>query len=134
MDFDFEIYKNKNFSSLCKDIVSNSENRKSFIEGEIKKIISLATTVSEAMVIYPLVTGLIDAGTKNDEQLIKLAGVLQKIVSKGEDSSDGSLLITEEEKKQLLELQDFSIDIEDIKEKSKIPTSKNEIEESVNNH
>lgn len=134
MDFDFEIYKNKNFSSLCKDIVSNSEKRKSFIEGEIKKIISLATTVSEAMVIYPLVTGLIDAGTKNDEQLIKLAGVLQKIVSKGEDSSDVSLLITEEEKKQLLELQDFSIDIEDIKEKSKIPTSKNEIEESVNNH
>ena len=88
MDLDFEIYKNKKFSSICKSIVENSERRKDFIDEQLKRLPKLVTNLGEAMAVYPLMTSMIDAGTRNDDQLIKFASVIQKIIAKGEANGD----------------------------------------------
>ena len=105
MDLEFEIYKGKKFSSLCRDIVNNTERRKTFIEDQLKRLTPLVTTLGEAMAIYPLMTDLINAGTKNDEQLVKFASVIQKVVTRGEANGDSpDSLLSESELQELMEI------------------------------
>jgi len=104
MDTNFEIYKGKNFSSLCKDIVKNSESKKDQIDILISELRSLIKTVNDAVIIVPLIKDYYDVGVKNDEQLVKLASIVQKLVAKGEASGEGnSMILSDEDRKQLME-------------------------------
>ncbi len=104
MDFNFEIYKGKNFSSLCKDIVKNSESKKDQIDVLISELRTLIKTVNDAVIIVPLIKDYYDVGVKNDEQLIKLAAVVQRLVAKGEASGEGAgMILSEEDRKQLMD-------------------------------
>lgn len=106
MDTNFEIYKGRTFASLCKDIVKNSENKKDQIDVLISELRTLIKTVNDAIIIVPLIKEYYDVGVKNDEQLVKLAAVIQRILSKqneGGDGSGGPFMITDEERKQLMQ-------------------------------
>jgi hypothetical protein len=83
MDNDIEIYKNKKFSDLCKDIVSNSESNRDQIDILISDLRSLVKTANDALLIVPLIRDYFDVRVKNDEQLVKLAAVVQRIMSRG---------------------------------------------------
>ena len=53
--------------------------------------------------IVPLLKEYFDVGVRNDEQLIKLAAIIQRLMAgKGGGEDSGNLLLTEEEKKQLM--------------------------------
>jgi len=62
---------------------------------------------STHVVCSPLNSGpckVIDVGVKNDEQLIKIAAVVQRLVAKSENSAEGmQTLISDEERKQLMD-------------------------------
>ena len=104
MDLNFEIYKGKNFSGLCKDIVKNSENKKDQIDILISELRTLIKTVNDAVIIVPLIKDYYDVGIKNDEQLVKLAAVVQRLVAKGEASGEGnSMILSDDERRQLME-------------------------------
>ena len=104
MDTNFEIYKGKNFSGLCKDIVKNSESKKDQIDILISELRTLIKTVNDAIIIVPLIKDYYDVGVKNDEQLVKLAAIVQKLVAKGEASGEGnSMILSEDERRQLME-------------------------------
>ena len=104
MDFNFEIYKGKNFSNLCKDIVKNSENKKDQIDILISELRTLIKTVNDAVIIVPLIKDYYDVGVKNDEQLIKLAAVVQRLVAKGQETGEGNaMVLSEDERKQLMD-------------------------------
>ena len=101
MDLNFEIYKGKSFSGLCKDIVKNSENKKDQIDIVVSELRGLIKTVNDAVIIVPLIKDYFDVGVKNDEQLIKMSTIIQRILnSSSVDASDYG--ISEEEKAQLL--------------------------------
>jgi hypothetical protein len=103
MDNDYEIFKGKNFSDLCRDIVKNSEEKKNQIDILITDLRDMIKTVNDATMIVPLLREYFDVGVRNDEQLIKLAAVVQRLMSGkvGGDSDSGSLL-SDEERKQLM--------------------------------
>lgn len=104
MELDFEIYKGKTFGHLCKDIVKNSESKKDQIDILISELRGLIKTVNDAIIVVPLIKDYYDVGVKNDEQLVKLAAVVQRLVSRGEQSGEGgNLILSDDEKKQLLE-------------------------------
>jgi len=104
MDLNFEIYKGKNFSNLCKDIVKNSENKKDQIDILISELRTLIKTVNDAVIIVPLIKDYYDVGVKNDEQLIKLAAVVQRLVAKGQETGEGNaMILSEEDRKQLMD-------------------------------
>lgn len=104
MDTNFEIYKGRTFASLCKDIVKNSESKKDQIDILISELRSLIKTVNDAIIIVPLIKEYYDVGVKNDEQLVKLAAIVQKLIVKGEMSGEGNnMILSEDEKKQLME-------------------------------
>lgn len=102
----FEIYKGKSFSALCKEIVVNQNEKKDQLDVLISELRSLIKGVNDAIVIVPLIRDYLDVGIKNDEQLVKLAAVIQRIISKQNDSPDAGsngFSITDEERKQLME-------------------------------
>jgi hypothetical protein len=105
MDNDIEIFKGKNFSDLCKDIVKNSEEKKNQIDILITDLRDMIKTVNDATMIVPLLKEYFDVGVRNDEQLIKLAAIIQRLMS-GKVGADGDggggMLLTEEERKQLM--------------------------------
>jgi hypothetical protein len=103
MENDFEIYKGKNFSDLCKDIVKNSEEKKNTLDILVTDLREMIKTINDATMIVPLLKEYFDVGVRNDEQLIKLAAIIQRLMSGktgGEDS--GNMLLTDEERKQLM--------------------------------
>jgi hypothetical protein len=103
MDTDFEIYKGKNFSDLCKDIVKNSEEKKNQIDILVTDLREMIKTINDATMIVPLLKEYFDVGVRNDEQLIKLAAIIQRLMAgKGGGEDGGNLLLTDEEKKQLM--------------------------------
>lgn len=103
MDNDIEIYKNKKFSDLCKDIVTNSESNRDQLDILISDLRSFIKTANDALMIVPLIKEYLDIRVKNDEQLIKLAAVVQRIMNRAPVGDDGSTLtLTDEEKKQLM--------------------------------
>ena len=103
MDNDIEIYKGKSFSDLCKDIVKNSEEKKNQIDILITDLREMIKTINDATMIVPLLKEYFDVGVRNDEQLIKLAAIIQRLmVNKGGGEDGGAMMLTEDERKQLM--------------------------------
>lgn len=105
MDNDIEIYKNKKFSDLCKDIVKNSENNRDQLDILISDLRSMIKTANDALMIVPLIKEYLDVQVKNDEQLVKLAAVVQRIMNRQNAGADGEMngFLTEEEKRQIMQ-------------------------------
>jgi hypothetical protein len=102
---DFEIFKGKKFSELCKDIYKNSSHKKDQIDVLIGELRQLIKNQSDAVLIVPLIREYLDVGVQNDEHLIKLAAVVQRFINSisSENESSGDSILSEEEKKQLFE-------------------------------
>jgi hypothetical protein len=107
MELEFEIYKGKKFSSLLKDIVLNSEDRNRTIEKLIDDLRIMVKSPNDAILIIPLIKEYLDVTVKNDEQLIKLAAIVQRLItSSNSTSEDGGFNLSEEERKELMENAD----------------------------
>jgi hypothetical protein len=121
MDFDIEIFKGKKFSDLMKDIYSNSSKKDRQINMLIGELRPLIKNIGDATVIVPLIKEYIEVGVKNDEHLVKLAAVVQRLVSTNnrvQSDTGNSWILSEEEKKQLLgELDGLAQDEEVINKK-----------------
>ena len=102
-DLDFEVYGGKTFKDLCKDVVERSMSKKDQIDIMISDLRSLIKQPNDVQVFIPRIKELLEVGVKNDEQLIKLAAVVQRIASTQIEVSGGEGVgLTEEEKAQLL--------------------------------
>lgn len=126
MELDFELFQGKSFRDLCKDIVDNQHSRKFQIEVLISELRPMIKTGNDAMMIVPLIKQYIDAGISNDEHLVKLAQIFQRLIAAQAQSeaSGTSFGLSEEEKKELMknigeiQISDASI-VKTISEKEK---------------
>ena len=74
--------------------------------------------------VAPIIKEYMDTAVRNDEHLVKLAGVLQRIISKSQGDSDESMLLSDEEKEELMgTLQDTVDDLQ--KESERLEVTKN---------
>jgi hypothetical protein len=121
-----EIFKGKTFQDLTKDIYENSQKKKLQIDLLIQEIHGFIQTIDDVVMVAPIIKEYMDVAIKNDEHLVKLAGVLQRIISKSQGESDESMLLTDAEKEELMgTLQDTVNDLQresdrltDIKDKT----------------
>ena len=118
-----EIFEGKTFQDLTKDIYENTTKRKTQIDLLISEIHGFITTIDDVVLVAPIIKEYMDTAVRNDEHLVKLAGVLQRIISKSQGESDESMLLSDEEKAELMEtLQDTVDDLE--KESQRLETIK----------
>jgi len=111
-----EIFDGKTFKDLSKDIYDNQQNKKLQLDLLIQEIHGMIQSLDDAVLVTPLVKELFEVSVKNDEHLVKLASVWQRILSKTSSDSEDAMLLSESEKEDLINaLQE---DVNDIQRKS----------------
>ena len=128
MEKDFNIFGDKKFSDLSQEIYENTKLKKTQIDLLIQEVHGYIQGIEDIAIVGPILKELLDVGVKNDDNLLKLATVIQRIMSKHQvtDDSDVSLLSDDEKEELMNSLEDAAtelqkksddIDISKIKEK-----------------
>ena len=103
MSNDYEIFKGKSLSSLFQDIYENQNYNRKQLDGLTRNITSMIKDGDTAVQIVPMIKEYLEINVRNDELLVKLAGIVQKIItaeSKGESESEFGL--SEIEKQEIM--------------------------------
>jgi hypothetical protein len=111
-DFDRIIFKDKTFSSILEDIYKNSKKKEGQIKSLIEELKPLIGSMGDAISVVPLIKEYLEIGVKNDEQLIKMAAIIQRaMTTSGNDNGD---LLTDDEINQLTKMAE-EMNGEDVK-------------------
>ena len=106
---DKNVFGSKKFSDLLEEIYNNQKKKEEQISTLISELKPLIQDIGDATLVVPLLKEYLEISVKNDEQLIKMANIVQKAVQN--DSDDENFGMTEEEKQQLLnEVKKFGED------------------------
>ncbi len=122
-----EIFEGKSFQDLTKDIYDNQKNKKLQLDLLIQEIHGFIQTIDDVVMVAPLIKELFDVAVKNDEHLVKLASVYQRILAKSTSNNEESFLLSDSEKEDLInalqedvdDLQKRNDEVTILKEKSK---------------
>jgi|TARA_B110001454_G_scaffold33341_1_gene32678 hypothetical protein len=109
MAIDYEVFEGKTLSDVFKDIYDNSNRNKEQLEVLMKEVVSFIKDGDSAVQIIPMLKEYLEINVKNDEQLVKLATIVQRMAAtENKGDSEEEYGLTEKEKEQLLK------DIEDV--------------------
>ena len=114
MASDYEIFKGKSLSGLFKDIYDNSTRNKEQLEVLMKEVVGFIKDGDTAVQIIPMLKEYLEINVKNDDQLVKVAGlVLRIIAAESKGSSEDEYGLTESEKEQLMDaIEDAAVDLQ----------------------
>ncbi len=122
---DYEIFEGKSLSGLFKDIYENTKTNKEQLEVLMKEVVGFIKDGDTAVQIIPMLKEYLEINVKNDDQLVKVAAIVQRIIAAEQrGGSDDEFSLSDKEKEQLMgaiedaatDLQQHSDDItEDIK-------------------
>ena len=100
---DYEIFKGKSLSDLFEDIYKNTERNKTQLEVLMKEVTSFIKDGDTAVQIIPMLKEYLEINVKNDDQLVKMAAIVQRIISsEGKAGSEDEFGLSDAEKEQLL--------------------------------
>ena len=103
-NFSTELFEGKTLSDLFKNIYENHTSTKHKIKELIESLIPLVEVIGDATLLVPLIKEYLEIGVKNDEQLVKLAQIVQRMdsgkkgISNEFDFSDLEGLVAEQDK------------------------------------
>ena len=107
-NLDSNIFGKKKFSDLLKEIYDNQKKKEVQISALIGELKPLINDIGDATLIVPLIKEYMELGIKNDEQLVKMATIVQRALASNKSEEEG-FGMTQEEKAQLLsEVQKFN--------------------------
>lgn len=101
MSLDKIIFGDKKFADILEEIYTNQKKKSKQISAMIRELQPLIQDTGDATIIVPLIREYLDAGIKNDDHLIKMATIVQRILNTSESTGD-TLAISEEEIEQLM--------------------------------
>lgn len=84
---EIELFKGKNLSDLFEEIYNNSKDKREQIKDLIASLSPLIEGIGDATLLVPLIKDYLDIGVKNDEQLVKLAQIVQRVNSDKNNSN-----------------------------------------------
>jgi len=97
------LFDDVSFSDLLKDIHGNQKKKAKQLAQLISELKPLVQSLGDATVVVPLIKEYMEISVKNDDALIKMAAIVQRLSTGTASSGDGGLL-TEDEMAQLQEL------------------------------
>tara|TARA_R110002050_G_scaffold45446_2_gene107621 strand:+ start:1255 stop:1620 length:366 start_codon:yes stop_codon:yes gene_type:complete len=119
MDNSKEIFKGKSLSDLFGEIYDNSKETKGQVKALIGELKPLIESIGDATLIVPMIKEYMEIGVKNDDALIKLATIIQRIES-AQAKGDGSEMFDFESLQDLLEeSEDVKEEVQDINKENK---------------
>lgn len=121
MDFNtITLFGKKTFADLLKEIHTNSSNKEKEIRALIDNLKPFITSAGDAVIIVPLIKDYLDVSVKNDDLLIKMAGIVQRAMNSNTGGED--LLLSDSDKEMLFQ----SMNELDVKAKEELPKIENE--------
>lgn len=101
------IFGKKKFSDILKEIYDNQKRKETQISALIGELKPLINDLGDATLVVPLIKEYMELGIKNDEQLVKMATIVQRTLASNKSEEEG-FGMTEEEKAQLFkEIEKF---------------------------
>ena len=120
------IFDDKSFSDILKEIHKNQSKKAKQLANLIAELRPLITSLGDATVVVPLIKEYMEISVKNDEQLIKMAAIVQRLSTGATSNGDAGLLKDTE----MEQLQGIAEEIAKTVEKD--PIDKKEIENGNN--
>ena len=102
MSKDYEIFKGKKLSDLFQEIHQNSEVKRVQIDSMLSHLTSMISNPDDAVQLVPVIKDYMEVAVKNDEQLIKIAGIVGRILQAEMKGVNDEGLLTDGEKEQLM--------------------------------
>lgn len=104
MSLNEKIFRDKTLSNLFEEIYDTSKKKEAQIKSIIKSLQPLIQEdIGNATLIMPLMSEWMELSLRNDDQLVKIAGIVQKMFNTGKGGDgNNSWNLTEEERVELL--------------------------------
>lgn len=102
MGFETEIFDGKTLSDMFSDVYKNTEKKREQINQFVASLVKHIRTPEDAAVLGPVIKDFLDVNVKNDEHIVRLVQVAQRLVSISSKGTSDNMLLSEEEKNQLL--------------------------------
>lgn len=83
-----ELFEGKTLSDLFKEIYDNSADKRAQIKTLVGSLSPLIQGIGDATILVPLIKEYLEIGVKNDEQLVKLAQIVQRLNSGVKQGND----------------------------------------------
>ena len=111
---DYEIFEGKSLSDLFKDIYENTKTNKTQLEVLMKEVVGFIKDGDTAVQIIPMLKEYLEINVKNDDQLVKVAAIVQRIIAaENKGSSEEEYGLSEAEKEQLMgAIEDAATDLQ----------------------
>lgn len=115
---EIEVFGGKNLADIFQEIYENHEAKKNQIKELVAQLTPLIQGIGDATLLIPLIKEYMELGIKNDDQLVKLAQIIQRIDSGKKTGS--SEFDFDSLQNLLVEDQSIGKEIEKVGEESKI--------------
>ena len=111
---DYEIFEGKSLSGLFKDIYENTKTNKTQLEVLMKEVVGFIKDGDTAVQIIPMLKEYLEINVKNDDQLVKVAAIVQRIIAaENKGGSEEEFGLSEAEKEQLMgAIEDAATDLQ----------------------
>jgi len=117
MDFtQVNLFGKKTFADLLKEIHSNQKDKEVQLRSLIEGLKPLITSPGEATIMVPLIKEYMELAIKNDDALIKMAGIVQRAMNT--KMAEGDDILSDEDKELLFSsLKDLDAKVEEVEVK-----------------
>jgi hypothetical protein len=109
MDFNTVLFKDKTFASLLEDIYKNAGRKEKEIKALIDQLKPMIQEPGDAMMLVPLLKEYMELAIKNDDALIKMAGIVQRAMTSNNSGTDEGILSDRDKELLFQEINNVSI-------------------------
>ena len=111
MATDYEVFDGKSLSDVFKDIYDNTEKNRQQLDVLTRELVGYIKDGDTAVQIVPMLKEYLEINVKNDDQLVKIAAIVQRLVaSESKGGSEESYGLSDTEKEQLMKAVEETAD------------------------
>ena len=111
MDKDTPLFDDKTFSDLLRDVYSNTKKKETQINTLIDQLKPLIRNMTDASLMVPLIKEYLEISVKNDDNLVRLTGIVQRLLVVSNKDKTDELGLSDAERTQLLQEAQSILDV-----------------------
>lgn len=99
------VFEGKNFTDLLRDIHDATLHKRNRIDEMIVELRRLISSPDHAVILAPIIKEYLDVMVRNDEHLVKIAAIVQRIIAAEHNNKSGTSLddlLSDDEKDKLM--------------------------------
>ena len=111
---DYELFEGKSLSDVFKDIYDNTEKNRQQLDVLTRELVQYIKDGDTAVQIVPMLKEYLEINVKNDDQLVKIAAIVQRLLSaEAKGGSEDAFALSDAEKEQLMKaVEDTAEDVQ----------------------